>query len=88
LFAFLASAYGHAQLVAASYGSVQKKLRTFHIEDVVVALPPDRGAAIHRHVKSAVDARSDAIDIEDAAVALFSDAVTKGRYVTEDKWSQ
>jgi type I restriction enzyme S subunit len=79
IYAFLASAYGRTQLLSASYGSVQKKLRTFHTGDILIRLPSDDGASIHQKVCEAFDARATAADFEDSAYARFADALKESK---------
>lgn len=88
LYAFLASPYGNTQLIAASYGSVQKKLRDFQVANVLVPLPDDRGESIHQVVDDAFEKRADAIDFENQAVLLFIDAIKQGRQATDAQWGQ
>jgi type I restriction enzyme S subunit len=86
IYAFLTSPYGQLQLQQDSYGSVQKKIREFHIKNIAVALPEDSGASIHEKVISGFDARADAMEVEDQAFDLFMAAVKQGRQTIESEW--
>lgn len=88
LFAFLASPYGQIQLMSASYGSVQKKLRPFQIMDLLFWIPSDRGLSVHKVVQAAFRNRAEAMDMENEAFALFLKAIKQGRHATESHWGQ
>lgn len=86
LYAFLASEYGQLQLLQLAYGSVQKKLRDFHFQDLAICLPGDKGESIHSLVVQGFDMRADAMDSENHAFDLFLSAINQGRPKTESEW--
>ena len=88
LFAFLASDYGQIQIRQRAYGSVIPRLRDFQFHSIAIAVPPDRGQAIHDIVVRAFDFRADALALENEAIRLFEAAIEEGRDATEEKWGR
>ena len=86
IYAFLNSPYGHIQLMQEEYGSVQKKLRDFHVGDILLPIPIDKGLSINEIIIAAFDKRADALQKEDAALDLFMTAIREGREATEAQW--
>jgi type I restriction enzyme S subunit len=67
LYAFVASPYGQIQVAQRSYGSVIPELRDFQFHSIAIAVPKDRGHAIHNIVSQAFDCRADALALENEA---------------------
>jgi type I restriction enzyme S subunit len=88
LYAFVASPYGQIQVAQRAYGSVIPELRDFQFDSIAIAVPPDRGRAIHDTVVRAFDCRADALALENEAIRLFEAAIEQGRDATEEKWGR
>jgi type I restriction enzyme, S subunit len=88
LYAFIASPYGQIQLAQRSYGSVIPELRDFQFNSIAIAVPPDRGRAIHEIVVRAFDCRADALAMENEAIRLFETAIEHGKDATEEQWGR
>jgi type I restriction enzyme S subunit len=88
LYAFVASPYGQIQVAQRAYGSVIPELRDFQFDSIAIAVPPDRGRAIHDTVVRAFDCRADAFALENEAIRLFEAAIEEGRDATEEKWGR
>ncbi len=88
LYAFLASKYGHIQLLQRGYGSVIPRLRDFQFLSIAVRLPSDRGESVHNKVIEVFDARAEARNCEDQAVTLFTTALERGREYVESEWGE
>jgi type I restriction enzyme S subunit len=88
LYAFVASPYGQIQVAQRAYGSVIPELRDFQFHSIAIAVPPDRGQAVHGIVVRAFDCRADALALENEAIRLFEAAIEEGRDATEEKWGR
>jgi type I restriction enzyme S subunit len=88
LYAFVASPYGQIQVAQRAYGSVIPELRDFQFESIAIAVPRDRGQAVHDIVVRAFDCRADALARENEAIRLFEAAIEDGRDATEEKWGR
>lgn len=86
VFSYLSSWYGQTQLLQASYGSVQKKLRDFQFRDIAIILPEDKGLSIHEKTLAGFEKRAEALEKENAAFDLFMTAIREGREATEAQW--
>lgn len=86
LSAFLCSDAGQRLMNSLIYGSVILTLSKEQLESIPIPIPNDRGEEIGAVVRRAYDARADAEEFEDQAVALFMSAVKQGRQAIESKW--
>ena len=86
VYAFLSSPLGQIQLARCSYGSVIPRLYRTHVEQISIPIPTDNGAEIGAKVDEAFDLRAQALKSENDALALFGDALKRGRAYVEREW--
>lgn len=86
LYAFMASPYGQIQIQQRLYGSIIGEIRDFQFRTMAIRVPADKGKSIHDTVVHAFDLRADARAAEDRAIALFEEAVSRGRSAVESEW--
>ena len=88
VYACLASLAGQAQLQRCSYGSVIPRLYRTHVEDILIPVAQDGGAAVGELVDEAFDLRQQALEKENAAIELFLQSLKWGRSAVEKEWGR
>jgi type I restriction enzyme S subunit len=86
LYAFIASPYAQVQIQQRLYESVINEIRDFQFKSIAIRVPADKGEAVHDTVVRAFDLRAEARAAEDRAIALFEEALHRGRSYVESEW--